>query len=207
MSKVGKGTIKADDAVTALGKAAEAIEKYGDDAARAIERGIEPSIINRLADVEVTPSLYETLGITSRESAESLLSAIARRLSRTATQADIDLISALRIKYNARATRNIAFAKGNIGGNVIDLETISGEAMRGNFTPPSTNYYQGRLEYQYHTEQNIIEYLRETYKNNPNISGRIEIVSERAYCDNCVDIVDQFQAEFKNIEVIRVETQ
>lgn len=186
---------------------AEAIAKYGDDAERAIERGIEPSIINRLADVEVTPSLYETLRITSRESAESLLNAIARRLSRTATQADIDLISSLRIKYNAGATRNIAFAKGNIGGNVIDLETVSGEAMRGNFTPPSTNYYQGRLGYQYHTEQNIIEYLGETYKNNPNISGRIEIVSERAYCDNCVDIVDQFQAEFKNIEVVRVETQ
>ena len=98
----------------------EAITKYGDDAARAIESGIEPSIINRLTEVEVTPSLYETLRITSPESAE---------------------------------------------------------------------------------------YLREAYKNNPNISGRIEIVSERAYCDNCVDIVDQFQAEFKNIEVVRVETQ
>ncbi len=65
----------------------------------------------------------------------------------------------------------------------------------------------GIFGYQYHTEQNIIEYLREAYKNNSNISGRIEIVSERAYCDNCVDIVDQFQAEFKNIEVVRVETQ
>jgi hypothetical protein len=56
-----------------------------------------------------------------------------------------------------------------------------------------------------HTEQKIVEHLREKYKDTPNISGKIEIISERPYCDNCVDVVDQFQKEFRNIEVVRVE--
>ena len=56
-----------------------------------------------------------------------------------------------------------------------------------------------------HTEQKIVEHLKEKYKDTPNISGKIEIISERPYCDNCVDVVDQFQKEFRNIEVVRVE--
>ncbi len=77
--------------------------------------------------------------------------------------------------------------------------------QKGNFTPPQTTYYDGILGYENHTEQKIVEYLRAKYVNNKNVSGAIEIVSERPYCANCVDIVDQFQAEFLNIRITRVE--
>jgi len=92
-------------------------------------------------------------------------------------------------------------------GQQIELETISGLPNRGNFDPPSSPHYQGYLGYENHTEQKIVEYLRETYKSNFNVKGTIEIVSERPFCNNCMDIVDQFQAEFKNITVIRVSVQ
>ncbi|MGZ0050739.1 deaminase domain-containing protein [Brevibacillus gelatini] len=60
-------------------------------------------------------------------------------------------------------------------------------------------------EFTNHTEQKSVEYLRTKYKDNPNIKGEIEIISERPYCDNCIDLVDQFQLEFPNITVTRVE--
>lgn len=45
------------------------------------------------------------------------------------------------------------------------------------------------------------------YKDNPLVSGEIEIVSERAYCDNSKAIVDMFEKEFPNIKVTRVEVK
>lgn len=50
-----------------------------------------------------------------------------------------------------------------------------------------------------------IEYLRVKYKDNPNVTGEIEIISERIFCDNCNGLVDMFEKEFPNIKVTRVE--
>ncbi len=47
--------------------------------------------------------------------------------------------------------------------------------------------------------------LRENFKNDPEVSGSIEIISERMFCDNCGQIVDMFEEEFPNIVVTRVE--
>ncbi|MGG4142193.1 deaminase domain-containing protein [Paenibacillus algorifonticola] len=133
---------------------------------------------------------------------------------RTATQADRELIDQLRSKYTAGKTRNVAAAKGKIGDDIIDLESVSGKFTdkdhfnKGNFKPPQPDEYkyQGPIpEYTNHTEQKIVEYLRNKYKDNPNIKGQIEIISERPYCDNCIDLVGQFQSDFPNITVIRVE--
>ncbi|MGG4142195.1 deaminase domain-containing protein, partial [Paenibacillus algorifonticola] len=135
------------------------------------------------------------------------------RVSRTATPEDNELIDTLRKKYTAGKKRNVAFSKGQIGDDAIDLECVSGRVHldnpqnKGNFIPPKENYYQGPLGYETDTEQKIVEYLRAKYKDTPDIKGRIEIVSENPFCDNCIDIVDQFQKDFKNIEVIRVEVR
>jgi hypothetical protein len=47
--------------------------------------------------------------------------------------------------------------------------------------------------------------LRSIYIGDPKISGEIEIISERAFCDNCKVLVDMFEKEFPNIKVIRVQ--
>jgi hypothetical protein len=136
------------------------------------------------------------------------------RTFREATQQDADLIIGIKTRYNAGKTRNAASAKGTINGKSIALECISGKFShdnyynKGNFEPPQPeNYhYQGPIpEYTNHTEQKIVEYLREQFKDNPNVSGEIEIISERIYCDNCKALVDMFEAEFPNIKVTRVE--
>ena len=51
----------------------------------------------------------------------------------------------------------------------------------------------------------IVEYLREQLKDNTDVFGEIEIISERSYCDNCKALVDMFEKEFSNIKVTRVE--
>lgn len=117
-------------------------------------------------------------------------------------------------RYNVGNTRNAASAKETINGENIDLECISGKFThdnyynKGNFElPQPENYhYEGPIpEYINHTEQKIVEYLREQIKDNLNVSGEIEIISERIYCDNCKVLVDMFENEFPNIKVTRVE--
>ena len=138
------------------------------------------------------------------------------RIFREATQQDVDLINDIKAKYNAGKTRNAVCAKGTINGENIYLECISGKFShdnyhnKGNFEPPQPEdyHYKGPIpEYINHTEQKIIEYLREQFKDNPNVSGEIEIISERIYCDNCKVLVDMFENEFPNIKVIRVEVK
>ena len=69
------------------------------------------------------------------------------------------------------------------------------------------NYYykDPRPNFVNHTEQKIVEYLRVKYQGNRNVSGQIEIISEREYCENCRVLVDLFEKDFPNIKVIRVE--
>ena len=84
--------------------------------------------------------------------------------------------------------------------------------------PPSSftkinhnNYYyknlNGYSDYIYHTEQDIVEYLHSVYNGNANIKGTITIVSERAICDNCWHVLDQFQNEFPYLTIVRVATK
>ncbi|MDE7435442.1 MAG: hypothetical protein K2N01_06445 [Lachnospiraceae bacterium] len=136
------------------------------------------------------------------------------RTFREATQTDVDLINSLKAKYNAGKTRNVANARGYINGESINLECISGKFThdnyynKGNFEPPlPENYhYEGPIpEYTNHTEQKIVEYLSVKYKDNPNVIGEIEIISERIFCDNCKVLVDMFEKDFPNIKVTRVE--
>lgn len=49
-----------------------------------------------------------------------------------------------------------------------------------------------------------MEYLYKKFKNNKNLKGKIEIVSELKICDNCNDIITRFQKDFPNIEIVKV---
>lgn len=126
---------------------------------------------------------------------------------------DIKSINRIRAKYKPRWNRNAAFCKGDIDGVKIDLESISGASKsnwknKGNFEPPSPdnyNYKNGPIPaYENHTEQKIMEYLRAQFIANKDVSGKIEIATDKIFCDNCFWIIDKFQEEFPNIEVIRV---
>lgn len=94
---------------------------------------------------------------------------------------------------------------GNNGEN-INYECVSGKRGLANFTKvESTNYhYVVNPNYNYHTEQDIIEYLYTKYKETPNVEGHVTLISQRPFCPNCNQIVSMFEEEFPNIFVERV---
>lgn len=59
-------------------------------------------------------------------------------------------------------------------------------------------------DYINHTEQKQIEYLYQMFKHDKKVKGKIEIVSDLKICDNCVDVIDRFQNDFPNIEIVKV---
>ncbi len=76
---------------------------------------------------------------------DDLLSKRKRKV-RAYTQADVKIIEQIRKKYGAGKKKNAAFAKGEIGGDKIDLESISGGELapwsqKGNFNPPKPKEY------------------------------------------------------------------
>ena len=137
-----------------------------------------------------------------------------QKYSRNPTKLDADLLSHIRNKYKPRPTRNVAFAIGEVGDIKIDLECVSGGKkstswkQKGNFEPPKAEDYffkNGPENFKVnHTEQNILEYLYHKFKHNKDVVGRIELVSDLLYCDNCYWIADKFEKTFPNIEIIRV---
>ncbi len=134
--------------------------------------------------------------------------------ARNKSKSDINRISNIRKKYEPRPTRNVAFCKGKIGDVEINLEVISGGKkttpwqQKGNFkTPEPENYHfkNGPEAYKInHTEQNIFEYLYDKFKNQKNVSGEIDLVSDLRYCKNCYWISEKFLEEFPNVIVNRV---
>ncbi|MBL7725401.1 MAG: hypothetical protein JNK27_14735 [Chitinophagaceae bacterium] len=46
--------------------------------------------------------------------------------------------------------------------------------------------------------------MRKKFLNNKTVSGEIQLLSVREFCNNCKWIVDQFQKEFPNIKIIRI---
>ncbi|MBI6864424.1 deaminase domain-containing protein [Lysinibacillus fusiformis] len=119
---------------------------------------------------------------------------------REAKDQDKKLIDDVFKKYIAGKRKNVAVTKGEINGEKIDLESVSGKIdpanpnHKDNFSKPSENHYKysgsdknGRLN---DTEQKMIEHLREKYKDTPNVNGNIEIISHKAICQSCNDIID-----------------
>lgn len=129
--------------------------------------------------------------------------------SRPILKYEEEILQEIRNEYGngnpVSAKKNVAFANGTIENESIDLRCVSGQKGKANFTKIHSNYYHYTGEYGSkfinHTEQDIIEYLYETYKNNKNVSGQINIVTEKKFCGNCASIIEQFEKDFPNITV------
>jgi len=137
-----------------------------------------------------------------------------QKYTRNATKLDIETITKIRNRYKPRPTRNVAFSRGEVGGVKIELECVSGGGaktswkQKGNFEPPNPESYFFKNgpepNVKLDTEQKILEYLYQKFKTNRDVTGKIELVSDLRYCDNCYWITDEFQKIFPNIEIVRV---
>ena len=127
---------------------------------------------------------------------------------RPGTLSEKQKVQDIKDKYNAGKKRNGAYSYGSIGGEEINLECISGKNGGANFTKVDSSLYNytgiNGNDYMYHTEQDIMEYLYNVYKNNKNVTGSITIISEREICANCSSIISQFEQDFPYIYIVRV---
>lgn len=128
---------------------------------------------------------------------------------RPITQQEKNVLQDIRDTYGngnpVSKSKNVAYSNGKINNDNIDLRCVSGKNGKANFTKVGSNNYHYTGVYGEtfvnHTEQDIIEYLYETYKNDRSVSGYINIVSERNFCMNCTSIIEQFEKDFPNIIV------
>jgi filamentous hemagglutinin len=51
------------------------------------------------------------------------------------------------------------------------------------------------------SEYKILDNIADMLGNNTSLRGSVKIVTERPACDSCLNVVDQFQAKYPNIEV------
>ncbi len=130
--------------------------------------------------------------------------------TRKASQEDIDKLAKVREFFSAGKKKNVAFTKGKIDGEKIELWSRSGGEKGQNFDnfkpiDPENYHYKGPIsDYIHHTEQKQIEYLYQLFKDNKNVTGKIEIVSDLKICRNCKSIIEQFKKDFPNIEVTTI---
>lgn len=146
------------------------------------------------------------------KTANEYLDDLVKPKTRKPTQIDIEELAKIRSKLNAGKSKNVAFTKGEIGGEKINLYSRSGEPKGtpknyDNFEQikfGNYHYKDGPLNRIYDSEQKQFEYLYNRYKHNKSVKGKIEIVSDLEFCRNCDYIINQFKKDFPNIEIVKV---
>lgn len=164
-----------------------------------INPAVKETIIEQLSIVDKPEKIVNGLTI-----------GVLRKFRKSNTQ-DIQKINEIWNYYNpATSNKNVAFSTGDINGSGITLESVSGYGYTGEygnlFPPPlPPPHYLVTPIGEGHTEQKICEFLYSLHRNSPNINGSIEIVSKKEMCLSCLNVIDLFQKDFPNIQVVRVE--
>jgi filamentous hemagglutinin len=131
-------------------------------------------------------------------------------LERTAlTQAIKDV--RIGLPSDAKKSGNVALAWIDVPGLPSQIAASSkvDEAGRGvigngsaNFSAMELPLKSGELvKRNTDSEYKILDNIADMLGNNASLRGSVKIVTERPACDSCLNVVDQFQAKYPNIEV------
>jgi hypothetical protein len=104
--------------------------------------------------------------------------------------------------------QNIGFLEGQIGNVKINDVGISGQkSVQGTVSMVNeqnrvfTTQVVGGYDRLFDSEVKLLENFAETYKNTPNIEGSLKLTSERAICESCSGVMDQFKKMFPKVKV------
>lgn len=101
--------------------------------------------------------------------------------------------------------RNIGFADINIGGRSDTLKADSGPTPRpGGVGLPEKPMFETVETPVGHrrdldSEYKILEEVAARHTDNPNVTGTVNLFTERPPCPSCTGVIDQFQRKFPNI--------
>jgi RHS repeat-associated protein len=113
-------------------------------------------------------------------------------------------IASIRAAQNIGSGRNIAIADINLGGQAETLVGVSGQTTRAGtveitgqrlFSTTTLGFPRG-----FDAEVKILETIGRGIKD-PNVSGAVNLFTERAPCPSCGQVFDQFRARFPNVQL------
>lgn len=117
-------------------------------------------------------------------------------------------VRSIRQQLGVSKSKNIAFADFQIGDERGSLVAISGQAIRlGTVSLPNSPFFEtfevplGHSR-AYDSEYKLLEGLASRYVQTPEITGMIDLFTERPPCASCNFVVEQFRQRFPNITLI-----
>jgi The BURPS668_1122 family of deaminases len=120
-------------------------------------------------------------------------------------EAYLDRINQIRETLGVSPYKNIAVADFLIGNDRGELIAISGLSTRsGTVGLPDNPLFQtfevppGHSR-AYDSERKLLEELGLRYVQTPEVQGRVNLWTERAPCDSCCEVIEQFRRRFPNI--------
>lgn len=120
----------------------------------------------------------------------------------------LDRVDDLRLRYNVRHSRNIAYAEAEINGQSTELVAISGVRSPGETVPlPTDRIFEptalGCDPRDTHSELKILEYIARNA--NQSTRGSIKLYTELEPCPSCEKIIEEFRAMFKGRITLKVD--
>jgi hypothetical protein len=135
--------------------------------------------------------------------AEALAAASITASTLKLSGAETAKIALIRDSLNLGAGRNIAYAEGSIAGREIgEILGVSGRNTPG-VAMPDVRIFRTSADgfpRDYDAEVYVLEALAQ--KLQAGDSGIIRLISERAYCSSCSNVIIQFKKMFPNVTVL-----
>ncbi|TYQ16558.1 UNVERIFIED_CONTAM: aspartate kinase [Acetivibrio alkalicellulosi] len=202
-------------------------ERYGADGLNALQKGIKPDLINRLADNGIRPVNYESMGITTPQMAETVAEALGRRTIKILDEiADSTIVSRVKeirglLPSDLKRSGNFGIAEVQIPGIKNELYAHSGidvledarsaannvsditlKPTNPTFKATSVPTSDGTMLFRdMDTEYKILNNIAETLGDNTSVSGKIRLFTERPCCDSCSNVILEFLQKYKNITI------
>ncbi len=120
----------------------------------------------------------------------------------------LERLHSIRQQLGVSLYKNIAFADFQIGNDSDCLIAVSGKATRpGTVGLPKSPLFKP-FEFPpghsraYDSEYKILEELASRYTHSPEVSGTVNLFTERPPCASCSFVIEQFRRRFSNITLI-----
>lgn len=107
----------------------------------------------------------------------------------------------VRTSLGVKNSQNIAISEGKIGNDAIREVGISGKTKEFSTGIPEPRQFHTEAYAKFDSEVKILETLATRYQKTPMVKGNISLISERAYCPSCQNVIKQFQQKFPNINI------
>ena len=181
-----------------IGRAGQAADQLGARAARRFEGAVG----TRVAEQEAARAIERTeFGPAARAAEAVEILAGMKRINEIRET----------VKYSGggkiKKGSNVAYADYEIAKDRGKVIGVSGKKSPVGTAPEPKNRIFSTREVghprAFDSEVKILEDIANRYQNNPNVSGKIYLFSERPFCPSCKGVVEQFEAMFPNIKVFR----